>query len=269
MSQYDQVLRRALVTEAICNVDRSDTRYIQNPYGSSASATIQAVAGTYSVASWTVTDDTLTVSDEVIVGEHIFHHEQVFATFDIAKSRIDEMTFAVAAGIDKYVLNALTEDATGTYTTPTGGFNNKANVITILASLLSKVTGYEKQYKGTFLVLEDTDTVGLMEAQATNGFSMADTALKNGLLTNYMGVDIYITRSGTFVDATLGSRTVTNSGHRVFGVKNVATYASPRGVVYEEKKVSGKTGREIAVVGLVGFKLWTQKASLVVDITLA
>lgn len=268
MSQYDQVLRRALIAEKICRVDRSDSKYIQNPYGSAATATTQAVAGTYTVSAWTVTDDTLTVTDEVIVGEHIYHHEQVFASFDIAKSRIDEMVFAVAGGIDKYVLNALTEDATGAYTTPTGGFTTKANVITIFANLLSKIAGYESQYKGTFIVLENTDIVGLMEAQATNGFSMADTALKNGFLTNYMGVDIYVTRSGTFVDGTIGSRSVTNSGHRVFGVKGVATFASPRGVTYEEKSVSGKTGREIMVVGLVGFKLWAQKASLVIDITL-
>jgi hypothetical protein len=84
-----------------------------------------------------------------------------------------------------------------------------------------------------------------------------------------MCVDIYVVRSGTFVSATLGTTTVTNSGHRVFGVKGVATYASPRGMQYEEKAVSGKTGREIVVFGLIGFKLWAQKAGLVVDITLA
>jgi hypothetical protein len=63
--------------------------------------------------------------------------------------------------------------------------------------------------------------------------------------------------------------TVTNAGHRVFGVKNVATYASPRGIKVEEKGVSGKTGKEVVVYGYCGFKLWTTKASLVVDITLA
>jgi hypothetical protein len=84
-----------------------------------------------------------------------------------------------------------------------------------------------------------------------------------------MGVDIYVVRSGTFVSATIGSTTVTNSGHRVFGVNGVATYASPRGIQYDEKGVTGKTGREISVTALVGFKLWAQNASLVVDITLA
>lgn len=269
MSQYDIVLRNALVCEKICNVDNSDLKRIQNPYGSQPTATIQAVAGTYSVSAWTVTDDALTVTDEVIYGEHVFAHEEFFAVFDIAASRIDNMMYAVAFGIDKFVLNNLTEDATGAYTTPAGGFTTASNINTIMANLISKVAGYQEAYKGLFLVIENTDLVGFAVAGATNGFSMADAVLKNGFMNEWMGVDIHVVRSGTFVSATLGTTTVTNSGHRVFGVKGVATYASPRGMQYEEKAVTGKTGREIVVFGLIGFKLWAQKAGLVVDITLA
>lgn len=268
-SQYDIVLRNALVCEKICSVDNSDSKRIQNPYGSQPTATIQAVAGTYSVTAWTITDDALTVTDEVIYAEHVFAHEDFFAVFDLAQSRIDNMMYAVAFGIDKFVLNNLTEDATGSYTTPVGGFTTSANVVTIMGNLLSKVAGYEDTYKGLFLVIENTDVVGFAIAQTANGFSMADMALRNGFMTGYMGIDIYVVRSGTFVSDTLGTTTVTNSGHRVFGVKGVATYASPRGMQYEEKSVTGKTGKEVVVFGLVGFKLWAQKASLVVDVTLA
>jgi hypothetical protein len=269
MSQYDIVLRNALVCEKICNVDNSDLKRLQNPYGSQPTATIQAVAGTYSVSAWTVTDDALTVTDEVIYGEHVFAHEEFFAVFDIAASRIDNMMYAVAFGIDKFVLNNLCEDATGTYTTPAGGFTSAGNINTIMANLISKVAGFQDAYKGLFLVIENTDLVGFAIAGATNGFSMADAVLKNGFMNEWMGVDIHVVRSGTFVSATLGTTTVTNSGHRVFGVKGVATYASPRGMQYEEKAVTGKTGREIVVFGLIGFKLWAQKAGLVVDIILA
>jgi hypothetical protein len=267
-SQYDIVLRNALIAEKICDVNRSDVKRIQNPYGSQPTATIQAVAGTYSVSAWTVTDDALTVTDEVIYAEHIFAHEDFFAVFDLAASRLDNMMYSVAFGIDKFVLNNLCEDATGTYTTPAGGFTTAVNVNTIMANLSSKVAGYETTY-GTFLVIENTDLVGFMVAGATNGFSMADAVLKNGKVTNWMGTDIYVIRSGTFVDATIGTTTVTNAGHRVFGVNKVSTYASPRGINYEEKSVTGKTGKEVVVFGLVGFKLWAQKAALVVDITLS
>lgn len=267
-SQYDFVLRNALIAEKICDVNRSDVKRIQNPYGSQPTATIQAVAGTYSVTAWTVTDDALTVTDEVIYAEHIFAHEDFFAVFDIAASRLDNMMYAVAYGIDYFVLNNLCEDGTGTYTTPAGGFTTAANVNTIMANLSSKVAGYDTQF-GTYLVIENTDLVGFMVAGATNGFSMADSVLKNGKVTSWMGTDIYVVRSGTFADATIGTTTVTNSGHRVFGVNKAATYASPRGIQYEEKSVSGKTGKEVVVFGLVGFKLWNQKKALTIDITLA
>ena len=269
MSQYDIVLRNAQVAQGICKVDTSDTKRIQNPYGNQVTATIQAVAGTYSVSNWTITDDALTVTDEVIYSEHIYAHEEYFAQFDVAAARIDEMMYGVAYGIDKYVLNAMCEDATGTYTTPVGGFTTAANVNTIFANLNSKFVGYEAQYNGRFIVLENSDMVGLYEAGATNGFENADRVLRNGRVTNWMGIDVYVVRDGTFVDAILGTRTVTNNGHRVAGVKNIALYATPRGVQFDEKPVSGKTGREIVVFGLIGFKLWAQKASLFIDITIA
>jgi hypothetical protein len=265
-SQYDIVLRNALVCEKICDVDRRDVKRIQNPYGNQPTATIQAVAGTYSVSAWTVTDDALTVTDEVIYSEHIFAHEEFFSSFDIAMSRLDNMMYAVAFGIDKFVLNNLCEDGTGSYTAPAGGFTTPSNVPVILANLLSKVAGYAETYKGLFLVIENTDLVGFVQNQVTSGFSFADAVLRNGWMTSMLGIDIYVVRTGTFVSATLGTTSVTNANHRVFGVKGVATYASPRGIQYEEKPVSGKTGREIVVFGLVGFKLWAQKANLIVDI---
>lgn len=265
----ETALRNALVAEKICQVDRSDLKRIQSPYGTQPTAAIQAVAGTYSVSAFTTTDDTLTVDNEVIYGEHVFDFEEVTSNFNLFTSRTEEMAYAVAAGIDKFVVNNLCEDGTGTYTTPAGGFTQAANIITIMSNLISKVAGYSEAYSGLFLVIENTDVVGFAAAQATSGFSYSDAALNNGFLTSFMGVDIYVVRSGTFVDATIGTTTVTNSGHRVFGVKGMATYASPRGVKSSEKGVSGKTGMEVEVHGLVGFKLWTPKAALIVDITLA
>lgn len=269
MSQYDQVLRNALVCEKICRVDRRDGKRIENPYGNQVTATIQAVAGTYSVTAYTITDDALTVTDEVIYAEHIFQHEEFFQQFDTATSRIDEMMYGVAFGIDKFVLNNLCEDATGTYTTPVGGFTTAANINMIMGTLQSKVGGFQGvTISNNFLVIENTDMPGFSIAGATNGFNTADLAIKNGFMAYWMGADIYVVRSGTFVNDTLGTTTVTNSGHRVYGVKGVSTYASPRGINYEEKGVSGKTGKEIVVFGLVGFKLWAQKTGVVIDITL-
>lgn len=264
-------LRANLVCEAICKVDRSDLKRIQNPYITQQSAAIQAVAGTYSVSAMTTTDDALTVTDEVIFGTHVFDFEELTSNFNLMADFYEDLAYSVAFGVDKFVLNGLCEDATGAYTTPAGGFTTASNIAVICSNLLSKVAGFQNSATdGYFLVIENTDLVGFAQAQVASGWSYADAALNNGFMSKYMGIDIYVVRTGTFVSATLGSRSdFTNSGHRVFGVKGVATYASPRGIRYEEKGVSGKTGKEIVVSCLVGFKLWTPMADLVVDITLA
>lgn len=267
-STLEQALRNMLVAEKICQVDRSDLKTLQNPYGSLASATVQAIAGTYTPADYTLTDDTLTVNNEVIVAEHIYDFESSLSHFDLFASRFDEQTYAVAVKIDRFVLNNLCEDGTGAYTTPAGGFT-AANVNTILSNLGGKLAGYADVYKGLFLVIENTDVPGFIEAQMTSGFSFADSALNNGFLTSQAGFDIYVVRTGTFASETLGTTTYTNSGHRVAGVKGVATYASPRGLKFEEKQVSGKTGMETVTFGYIGFKLWAPKTDLVIDITLA
>jgi hypothetical protein len=270
-ANLEVALRAALVCEKICRVDRSDLLRIQNPYITQQTAAVQALAGTYSVSAMTVTDDALTVTDEVIFGTHVFDFETLTSNFNLMADFFDDLTYSVAFGVDKFVLNVITEDATGTYTTPAGGFTTAANIPVIMSNLLSKVAGYQSgTADGLFLVIENTDVVGFAQAQVSSGFSYADAALNNGFMSSYMGIDIYVVRSGTFVSATIGSRSdITNSGHRVFGVKGVATYASPRGIRYEEKGVSGKTGMEIAVVSLVGAKVWAPKATLFVDITLA
>jgi hypothetical protein len=265
----EKSLRYALVAEKICDVDRSDAKTIQNPYGNQPTATIGNITGTYDISNYNTTDDTLTVNNEVKYAEHVYEFENLLSNFDMFAARTDEQAYAIAYQIDYFVLNNLCEDGTGTYSTPTGGFTTAANINTIMANLYSKFIGYaEAFYKGLFLVIEAGDTVGFTVAQATNGFSVSDSALQNGLYTKYMGFDIYVVKNSTFVSDTIGTTTVTNDGHRVAGVKGVATYAAPRGLKVEEKAVSGKTGMEVVTYAYVGFKLWTPKAGLIVDITI-
>jgi hypothetical protein len=264
----DHTLRLALVAEKVCEVDRSEVKRIQSPYGSQPTTVVQALAGTYTPATFTTTDDTLSVDDEFIVSEHIFDFEETLTAFDLFASRVDVMSNSVATKIDQFVVNNLCEDGTGAYTTPAGGFTTAANIPVIMSNLAASVMGYAETYKGLFLIIENTDVVGFAQSQVAQGFSYSDAALRNGFMNSYMGIDIYVVRTGTFTDATVGTKTWTNAGHRVFGVKNVATYAAPRGVQFEEKGVAGKTGMEVVAYGYIGFKLWAPYTALIVDITL-
>ena len=272
-AQIEQALRKNVVAEKICMVDRTDLKTISSPYVTDMTTVVQAVAGTYTPANITTTDDTLTVADEFIVSGQIKGFEQITSNFDLFFAANQAMTKSVVEAVDKWVLNCLTEDGTGSYTTPAGGFTTKANVITIVSNIISQCAGYADAMGGMYVVVENTDLTGVIPAIAESGFKYADEALMNGIYGQILGVDIYVVRSGTFVDATTtsvsGTKTWTNSGHRVGGVKNVSTYAFPRGIQFEEKGVTGVTGMEVVAYGLVGFKQWTPTAALTIDITLA
>jgi hypothetical protein len=272
-AQIEQALRKAVVAEKVCIVDSSDLKTISSPYITAVSVTAQAVVGTYSPAAITTTDDTLTVTDEFIAATHIFHFETATSNFDLFYAANVAMTNALVEAVDKWVLNELCENGTGAYTTPAGGFTTSTNVITILTNIIAKTAGYADALNGLYVVVENTDLTGIITAQTASGFNFADRALNNGLIGNMMGVDIFVVRSGTFVDATTtsasGSKTWTNANHRVGGVKKVATYARPRWMTFEEKGVTGKTGMEVAGICYAGFKQWTPRADLTIDITLA
>ena len=267
-------MKNQLVAEKVCLVDNSDLNTISSPYLSAMTATVQAKAGTYTTGdNLTTTDEQLTVSDEVIAVTHIYDFETVTSNFDLFFTAQQEMTNKIGMAIDKYVVNNLCEDGTGSYTTPAGGFTTSANVLTIIANIISKCAGYADAMDGLYVIVENTDLTGIIPAAASSGFTYADSVLNNGKVASILGVDIYVVRSGTFVDATTttasGSKTWTNAGHRVGGVKRVSTYASPRGIHFEEKGVTQKTGMEVVGIGYIGFKQWTPTASLTIDITLA
>lgn len=268
MARLNENLKNASVVEKIVDFVKTDAKYMDNPYITTPTTAVQAVAGSYTAARLTTTNDRLTVTDEFIVAVNIPDYESRLADFDLFTSTVDEMSYSINDQINSFVVNNLCEDGTGAYTTPTGGFA-AANINEIFGNLLSKVAGYADYYKGLFVVIENTDYAGLAQAGATNGFTFADSVLNNGKVGQWMGVDIYIVRTGTFANATLGTTTYTNSGHRVFGVKNVATFLMPSGIQYDEKKIDSLTGKQILAYSYGGFKLWAPKVTLIVDITLA
>ncbi len=270
-SSLDHLLRRALIAEKICTVDRSGFKTLQNPYSSSPTATVQNISGTYTLTEWTTTDDTLTVDQEVIYAEHVFDFEETLTRFDLFADRQDQQNFAIKDAIDKYVLNTLVANAGQTAVAAsmgaTGGFSTAANLPIIISNLMSLVAGYTEFYRGTYLVLESGDLVGVFQQMLTSGTAFADARLNNGWINNYAGVDIYVTRPSTFADYTAGSTTFTNQGKRLFGVKGVTTYAQPQGIKFEEKGVSLKTGMEIVTYAYVGAKVWATNAQLTIALT--
>lgn len=270
-----QALRNALVAEKICKVERSELKTIENPYITATTATIQAVAGTYTTNVMTTTDDALSVNDEVWDATHVYEFEKLTANFNLISDFLDELIYRVKEKIDIFVLNKVLDIATETYTTAAGGFNTASNIPKIIGDLLGKVAGYASGVAANpFLVIESTEMTGFVQLQVGSGFNYADAALNNGFMANYAGVKIYCVRTGVFQTATIGTLTATNSGHRLFGLTGLALYASPRDVSYKEIDVpagagTGRFGKEVVAVGYIGATIWVPLRSLFVDITLA
>ena len=271
-AQIQQALKNNVVAEKICIVDRTDAKTISSPYISAMTTVVQAVAGTYTPANITTTDDTLTVADEFIVSGQIKGFEKILSNFDLFYAANQAMVNSLTVAIDKWVLNCLCDEGTGTYDTPAGGFSTAANVVEIISQIIGKTAGYADAMNGLYVVVENTDVPGIVTQQMNTGFRYADDAATNGLLGSIGAVEIYVVRTGTFVTAATttvsGTKTWTNAGHRVAGVKKVSTYAFPRGLQFEEKGVTGMTGMEVVAYGLVGFKQWTPTAGLTIDITI-
>ncbi len=272
LAKLDALLRKALVAEAVFMVDRSGLKTIESPYGSQPTSTVQTLKGTYSIDTWTSTEDQLSVDEEIVTANHVHDYNETLTNWNTFVSRVDELNNSFKTAVDKFALNDVLDQANGSYSTPAGGFTTAANFNVILSNLLSKVAGYQGNQENTFLVVENTDLPGIIQAMGAQGFTMADTALRNGLIDSYMGVDIYVVRSGVFSDESTssasGGNTWTNAGHRLFGVKKVATYAAPQGMKMEEKFVTGKTGKEVVVYGYIGVKAWVSKYDLLIDITI-
>ena len=264
----DLGLRSMTVSEKLFAPDRSGVRYKANPYLTAAVATVAAQAGTYSVSTATTTDEACTVTDQVTYAVHDFEFEETQSRVNLGQSYYLDMAAAVAVKVDQFVLNKVLDGATTTtYSAPTSGFTASSNINTIFGNINAKLDGYSDSWRGKFVVLENTDMVGLYVAGATNGFNFADAVLRNGQIGEWMGVKIFVVRSGVFTTATIGTLTATNLNHRLAGVMTVPAYnLQPGGVQYQEFKVTGKTGMEIACWVNVGAQVWTQKAALLIDI---
>jgi len=263
----DLGLRSMTVSEKLFPADRSGVRYKANPYLTAATATVAAQAGTYSVSTPVTTDEACTVTDQVTYAVHDFEFEETQSRVNLGQSYYLDMAAAVAVKVDQFVLNKVLDSAGSSYTAGTGGFTSQGNINTIFANINAKLDGYSDTWRGKFVVLENTDMVGLYVAGATNGFNFADAVLRNGEIGNWMGVKIFVVRSGVFTTATIGTLTATNLNHRLAGVMNVPAYQlQPGGMQYQELKVTGKTGMELATWCNVGAQVWTQKANLLIDI---
>jgi len=249
-------LLKTLVAQDISRKFTWGTKYIDNPYGAAATANSGSIDGTYAVADYVTTNDRLTTDTQVDASNHIYKFEQTLSQFDLYTERMEELVDAVGEKIDSNVLQAYYTGA-GT-TSAHSGAVTAANIDDLFAEVLALGAGYRNATGKHYIVLTQVQVPVLTLWASTQGFNFADAALKNGKVAEVFGVQVYVVLSGQFATSTL-----------LAGVKGVNSYIIADDFDIDEKKVTGKTGKEIAVVANMGTKVWAQKAALTMAISIA
>lgn len=227
-------------------------KFIHNPFPVPGALTTNSpMAGTYVVANFNSTDDTLEVNRESIYNTHFFDFETRFADYDIALETLKIASAKLAEDMDRELF-AILEAGAGNTVPVAGGFT-AGNVIASVSQALGFVSGYANVTNGLYLVIDNLQLPAFVQMGATNGFSFADAVLMNGLGGTLMGADLYVVRAGQLPADTA-----------LFGVKKASTTGIGGAIHIEEKQVSGKTGMEFVAVNYSRSALWNNNQPLVV-----
>ena len=118
-AQIQQALKNAVVAEKVCLTDNTEAKTIESPYMTQVTATVQAISGLYTPQVITTTDDTLTITDEIMASAQIKDFEKTLSNFDLFFATNKALVNSATVAVDLWILNNLCEDGTGAYTTPT------------------------------------------------------------------------------------------------------------------------------------------------------
>ena len=262
MTGVQEDLRNTLVSYAISDVYTGPDKIIHNRFGNDPSLqTNNPISGTFTPGTVDVNEDQLTVDNEAIASVHIFDFEETLTDFNLMADYARRCSFIVRDAVDTAVFAEIATAATGASQTATyNQAGGTTQVLPLFTTIVSEFAGYEEaSMNGMYLVIDNTHIPNILQAMGVNGFSMADMALKNGFLTEYMGVDIYVTRAGQLPGLTM-----------IAGIKGSTTVALPTGSIggkFQAVQVSGKTGYETATIQYYGVKTWTKNLPKVLNIT--
>jgi len=260
-------LEKSLVSYRIANTITDAVKQIHNPYQSRPTATDQSLTGTYAVANFTTTNDTINVDKEAIVGEHVYKHEELLSRYDLATQRAKEHAYVIKEKIDAVAFQTIATTS-GTLQVDDGELGGiDGNPITLSATNVDNMFRATMEAllaanvpvdRGLFIVLAPDHLTKLAEFQQTNGFSMADAALRNGFVTKFGGFDVFVSNQ-LYNDGT--------QDHAIAGTYGAFQLVLPRGgASFEAKPVSGKTGREIVSQQIYGMGVWNYDKVKLVDI---
>lgn len=257
----------------ICNVEYTDTKVLHNPYSTDATVQNGTRGSAYTHQAITLTDENVTIDTFKILPQLIDRADLAQQTYVKQMQLADSQGVLLNEALETDMMAAYSQmtafDNTvlgGTAGNITVSSSNVDDIIRAMKRLIRKAKGQSLMNRyGLFIVWRPEDFELLEAYVQANGFSTADSALKDGTIEGfrYMGVDHYTTNLNT-------------ANHIIGGVKNVlhlgicrSTYGQI--IVDDEPATSGGAVSGIAVVSRLDykFKVWTKTKPVLFDIQVA
>lgn len=236
---------------------KTGIKVLENPYMEEPVTTVSSpITNLYTPQDLVTVDENLTVNKESKAAAHILDYEERFSDYNLGAEFLMKIAKKHAIDVDKDLALELATNAGNTITV--GGPFTSTNIIDMIALADGYLSGYAEAMNGTYLWIDSTSMPAFTVTGALNGFSFADSVLKNGYTgKNFMGHEIYVSRGTLPADTALA------------GIKKVSSTGTGGDVHIERKGVSGKFGIEYATVMYYTSKLWTNSEDLVIKYDLA
>ena len=260
---FQEKITTATVASDICNVHRNKYQeYIRTPYRSDV--VVSTNTGRISeadVSDFTVTDDFVKLEDAIYVAEHINPSNEAYTAADLTKESMNEMNRGLLEAIDKKVFtDALA--TTGIATTTATAITDAATAKTATEEIVGALAGYGGKLSDRFIVMDNDTFVHFLDAGATPATSFGDRVLETGDLYVYMGLYIYVVRSGQIA-----------AGEILAGVKGaIDLYIDEVGIRTEELQATASAANKVnlekvrVALVYVAVKIWEQKKKAVVKL---
>lgn len=259
----------------ICDVRFTNTRVLNNPYRTDPTVTTGYTRGNaLTISDIAETNESITISTTDYAAEFIDRADEAQSQFTSQMSVADLQGIKIQERLETAMLAAhaswtnLGDDGSGNValasTALTVTVTNIDDIIRGVKREIQKANGWAlAQRNGIFIVWRPSDWELLEQFMQANGFSMADTALKNGTEVGiyYMGVYHYLSTSHA-------------TGHLFAGVRKIftlgivpATYGRVE-VVQNPAGASGGILSGAAVYTRVdyAFKAWTNTVTVLYDV---
>jgi hypothetical protein len=260
----------------VCEVKYTNSGILKNPYLVDATVSTGTRGSGYTSVAVATVDDSVTISDYSYSAQHIDDADLAQKTFSDFMEIADNMATLLNEEIEEKML-AEHSQWTNFDNASIGG--SAGNITISISNIKSVITGIKREIReaggatllsrnGGFIVWRESDYELVEQLASSEGFSVADEVLKNGINQinggfKYLGMYHYSSNKHT-------------AGHVFAGVKKAFSVGIVKATYGKVKTIVNPvvSGAQISGIGLESrvdnkFKAWTKMVPVLFDVLVA